>query len=162
MPDERTARIAVGRTHTEAWLQQVKGKMAFVLLQQAHQECILGGRAVHDCAINDEQTIPIAVLDHVSIKVWTLHEPERFFVVFPLGMLSLYHVSSSCHRCNSPDSGWCLSRFVRLIAVCQKSISEKKVYQVIEPGNVFDELTPFYKIHVVECQSNDNLLEQVY
>jgi hypothetical protein len=44
----------------------------------------------------------------------------------------------------------------------RKAYRRKKVYQVIEPGNVFDELTPFYKIHVVECQSNDNLLEQVY
>lgn len=78
------ARIAAGRSHAEAGLQQVKGKMAFVLLQQAHQECILGGRAVHDCAINDEQTIGIAVLDHVPGKLRPLLEPERLLVVLPL------------------------------------------------------------------------------
>ena len=44
----------------------------------------------------------------------------------------------------------------------RKAYRRKKVYQVIEPGNVFDEFTPFYKIHVVECQSNDNVLEQAY
>ena len=84
MPDERTARVAIGGTHREALLKEVKGKMAFVLLQQAHQECILGGRAVHDCAINDEQTIGIAVLYHMSGKVRTLREPERLLVVLPL------------------------------------------------------------------------------
>ena len=54
MPDERTARVAVRGTQEEAWLQEGKGKMAFVLPEQAHHECILGGSAVHDRAINDE------------------------------------------------------------------------------------------------------------
>jgi hypothetical protein len=36
----------------------------------------------------------------------------------------------------------------------RKAYRRKKVYQVIEPGNVFDEFTPFYKIHAVKCQSN--------
>jgi hypothetical protein len=89
MPDERTARVAAGGTHAEALLQEVKGKMAFVLPEQAHHERILSGSAVHDRAIDDEQAIGIAVLYHVFIKVWTLREPERIFVDFPLGILSL-------------------------------------------------------------------------
>jgi hypothetical protein len=36
----------------------------------------------------------------------------------------------------------------------RKAYRRKKAYQVIEPGNVFDELTPFYKIQAVKCQSN--------
>jgi hypothetical protein len=56
---------------------------------------------VHDRAIDDEQAIGIAVLDHVSIKVWALYKPERLFVVFPLDTLALYHLSSLCssHPC---------------------------------------------------------------
>ena len=54
MPDERTTRIAAGGTHAEAWLQEVKGKMAFVLPEQAHHERVLSGSAVHDRAIDDE------------------------------------------------------------------------------------------------------------
>ena len=54
MPDERTARVAVRGTHAEALLQEVKGKMAFVLPEQAHHERVLSGSAVHDRAIDDE------------------------------------------------------------------------------------------------------------
>jgi len=54
MPDERTARVAVRGTHAEAWLKEVKGKMAFVLPEQAHHERVLSGSAVHDRAIDDE------------------------------------------------------------------------------------------------------------
>src|SRR2546427_743741 len=102
MPDERTARGTAGGTHAEALLQEVKGKMAFVLPEQAHQERVLGGRAVHYRAIDDEQAIGIAVLYHVSGKVWTLREPERIFVDCTLGILSLYHLFTSRHRFNSP------------------------------------------------------------
>ena len=84
MPDERTARIAAGGTHAEAWLQQVKGQMAFVLLQKAHHERVLSGSAVHNRAIDDEQTIGIAVLYHVPGKLRPLLEPERLLVVLPL------------------------------------------------------------------------------
>src|SRR5437763_1524778 len=96
MSDERSARVAAGGTHAEAGLQQAKGQMAFVLLQQAYQECVLGGRAVHDGTIDDEQAIGITVLDYVSRKVRSLHEPERLFVVFTLGLLVFYHLSFSC------------------------------------------------------------------
>ncbi len=85
MPDEGTTRVAAGGTHAEAWLQEVKGKMAFVLLEQAHQKRVLGGRAVHDCAIDDEQAIGITVLDYVSSKARPLLELESIFVVFTLG-----------------------------------------------------------------------------
>ena len=88
MSDERTARITVGRAHAEAGLQQVKGQMAFVSLEQAHQERVLAGRAMHNRAIDDEQAIGIAVLDHVPIEERSLHEQERLFIAFTLGRLS--------------------------------------------------------------------------
>lgn len=84
MPDECTARISVGGTHAEAGLQEAKGQMAFVLLQQAHQERVLARRAVHESSIDDEQAILIAVLDDVSVKERPVHQPERLFFVFPL------------------------------------------------------------------------------
>ena len=96
MPDEGATRVAAGGTHAEAWLQQVKGQMAFVLLEQPHQERVLAGRAMHDGAINDEQAIGITVLDYVSIKERPLHETERLLVAFTLGRCLVYHVSSSC------------------------------------------------------------------
>jgi hypothetical protein len=117
MPDERTPRVAAGGTHAAAWLQEIKGKMAFILLKQAHQERVLGGSAVQDRAIDDEQAIGIAVLDYMSCEARPLLEFERLFVVLPLCMLSLYHVSSLCHHGNSPNSGRCLPRFVRLITI---------------------------------------------
>ena len=101
MPDERTARVAARGTHAEALLQEVKGKMAFVLSEQAHHECVLGGSAVHDRAINDEQAIGIAVLYDVSIKVRTLREPERIFVdfrcVYCRCIICFLHVIASTH-----------------------------------------------------------------
>ncbi len=89
MPDERTARVTAGGTHAEAGLQEAKGQMAFVLLQQAHQERVLARRAVHDRSIDDEQAIGIAVLDDVSIKERPVLELERLFIAFPLGWFSL-------------------------------------------------------------------------
>jgi hypothetical protein len=113
MPDEGTTRVTAGGTHAETWLQDIKGKMAFVLLKQAHQKRVLGGRAVHDCAIDDEQAIGIAVLDCVSGKMRPLLELERFFVVFMLGLLALYHLFSSCSSL----------QFTWLSEVCQESIA---------------------------------------
>jgi hypothetical protein len=143
MPDERTARVAVRGTHREALLQQVKGKMAFVLPEQAHHERVLSGRAVHDRAIDDEQAIGIAVLYNVHIKVWTLHEPERFFVDCTLGILSLYHLFTSRHRFNSLGSGKDVSRYARLNAMGQKSMPTNVSTPDAKPGSVFDERTPF-------------------
>ena len=121
MPDEGTARVAVRGTHGEALLQEVKGKMAFVLPEQAHHERVLSGSAVHDRAIDDEQAIGIAVLYLVSGKVRPLREPERLFIVFPPGILSLYHLFTSRHRFNSPGSGRDVSRRARFINVGQQA-----------------------------------------
>ncbi len=63
--------------------------MAFVLLQHAHQERVLARRAVHESTINDEQAIPITVLNHVPIKERPVLELERLFSAFTLGRLSL-------------------------------------------------------------------------
>ena len=125
MPDEGATRVAAGGTHAEAWLQEVKGKMAFTLLEQAHQERVLAGRAAHNRAIDDEQVVGITVLYHVPGKVRPLHEPERFFVVFTRGLQALYHLSSSCHHRNAPGSVRCVSLFARLITVYQKSIARR-------------------------------------
>ena len=89
MPDERTAGVTAGGTHAEAGLQKAKRQMAFVLLQQAHQECVLARRAVHDRPIDDEQAILIAVLDEVSVKKRSVLELKRLFIAFPLDRLSL-------------------------------------------------------------------------
>ncbi len=89
MPDECTARVAAGGTQAEAGLQEAKGQMAFMLLQQAHQERVLARRAVHDRPIDDEQAIGIAVLDEVSVKKRSVLELERLFIAFTLGRLSL-------------------------------------------------------------------------
>jgi hypothetical protein len=155
MPDERTARIAARGTHAEAGLQQVKGQMAFVLLEQAHQERVLARCAVHDRAIDDEQAIGIAVLDHVSIKVWALYKPERLFVVFPLDTLALYHLSSLCssHPCTLL---WKVSYSVCPTHCClsEKHIGVSDHTRSSRKASVFDELTPCYKIHAVERQSN--------
>ena len=43
--------------------------MAFTVLEQAHQESVLGGSEAHNRAIDDEQAIGIAVLYDVSGKV---------------------------------------------------------------------------------------------
>ena len=143
MPDEGTARIAAGGTHGEALLQEVKGKMAFTLLEQAHQERVLSGRAVHDRAIDNEQAIGIAVLYRVSVKVRTLREPERIFANFTLGILSLYHLFTSRHRFNSPGSGRDVSLYARLNSMGQKSIPTNVSTPDAEPGSVFDEHAPF-------------------
>jgi len=145
MPDERTAMVAVRGTHREAWFQEVKGKMAFVLPKQAHHERVLGGSAVHDRAINDKQAISIAVLYHVSGKVRTLREPERIFVDCTLGILSLYHLFPSRHRCNSPGSGRDVSRGTRFINVGKQSLPMNVSTPDYGPVSVFDERTPFYK-----------------
>ncbi len=63
--------------------------MAFVLLQQAHQERVLARCAVHDRPIDDEQAILIAVLDEVSVKKRSVLELKRLFRAFPLDRLSL-------------------------------------------------------------------------
>ncbi len=102
MPDEGAARVATWGTHQEAWLQEIKRKMAFTLLEQAHQERVLAGRAAHDRAIDDEQAISVAVLDCVPVEARSILEPESLFVVFTRGLQALYHLSSSCHRFNSP------------------------------------------------------------
>jgi hypothetical protein len=143
MPDERTARVAVRGTHAEALLQEVKGKMAFVLPEQAHHERVLSGSAVHDRAIDNEQAIGIAVLYHMSGKVWTLREPECIFVDFPLGIWSLYHLFTSRHRFNSSGSGRDVSRYARFINVGQQSVPTNVSTPATGPVRVFDEHTPF-------------------
>ena len=89
MPDKGSAWIAAGGTQAETGLQKVKGQMAFVLLQQAHQERVLARGAVHERPIDDEQAIGIAVLDDVSAKERPVLELERLFIAFTLGRLSL-------------------------------------------------------------------------
>lgn len=89
MPDEGTARVTTGGTHAEAGLQKAKGQVAFVLLQQAHQERVLARCAVHNRSIDDEQTIGIAVLDDVTGKERPVLELKRLFRAFPLGWLSV-------------------------------------------------------------------------
>ena len=117
--------------------------MALILLEQAHHERVLGGRAVHDRAIDDEQAIGIAVLYHVSGKVRTLREPERIFVDFPLGILSLYHLFTSRHRFNSPGSGRDVSWCTRFINVGQQSVPMNVSTPATGPESVFDEHAPF-------------------
>jgi hypothetical protein len=143
MPDEGTARVAAGGTHAEAWLKEVKGKMAFVLPEQAHHERVLSGSAVHDRAINNKQAIGIAVLYHVSGKVRTLRELERLFIVFPLGILSLYHLFTSRHRFNSPGSGRDVSRCSRFTNVGQQSVPTNVSTPATGPVSDFDEHAPF-------------------
>ena len=135
--------LPLGERMAEALLQQVKGKMAFVLPEQAHHERVLSGRAVHDRAIDDEQAIGIAVLYHVSGKVRTLREPERIFVDFPLSILSLYHLFPSRHRFNSPGSGRDVSRFTRFINVGKQSVPMNVSTPDAELVSFFDERAPF-------------------
>jgi hypothetical protein len=43
-----------------------------------------------------------------------------------------------------------------------KAYRRTEVHQINEPGIIFDERIPFYKIHAVEYQRNVHSLEQVY
>jgi hypothetical protein len=145
MPDERTTRVATGGTHREALLQEVKGKMAFVLPEQAHYERVLGGSAVHDRAIDDEQAIGIAVLYNVSGKARPILELERLFIACTLSLQVLYHLFPSRHRFNSSGSGRDVSRYARLNAMGQKSIPMNATTPATGPESVFNEHAPFYK-----------------